>query len=105
MVYAGASAPTGAVAGNYDIGVVIGVEAGWTRGWLGFVWTWQYSRFGAANADNPVESLKLWDIGAAVRARIAFRGEIPAFAYLQVGASIVRSSTVIPPDDDDSFFG
>jgi hypothetical protein len=105
MLYGGASAPTGALGAHYDIGGVVGVEAGWTPGWLGFVWTWQYSHFNASADQNPVGSLKLWDIGAAVRARMGFRGEIPAFGYVQLGASIVRASSTIPPDDDTAFFG
>jgi hypothetical protein len=105
VVYGGVVAPTGALGAHYDIGGVIGVEAGWVPGWLGFIWTWQYRHFGAASDENPVSSVKLWDIGAAVRARVGFRGEIPAFGYVELGAALVRASTAIPPDDATGFFG
>jgi hypothetical protein len=100
----GARAPTGALASRYGIGGVVGMEAGFTPSWYGFVWSLQYARFWSSDPRN-VDDLQLVNLDFVIRARLAMRGDLPAFLWGEAGASFVRSNTPIDPAMSQTYVG
>src|SRR5262249_61976138 len=64
------------------------------------------SLYTASDPSDPIQKLTLWDMSVYARARAPLRKTgIPIYAYGQIGASILRASTSLPPDDSTTFFG
>ncbi len=102
----GASEQVGSLGSRYGLGWSLGAEAGWMPSWAGFVWALTYSTYTASDASDPIQKLNLWDMSIYARARLPLRKTgIPIYGYAQVGASLLRSSTSLPPDDSMTFFG
>lgn len=102
----GASEQVGSLGSRYGLGWAIGAEAGWMPSWAGFVWALTYNLYTASDANDPIQRLTLWDMTVYARARAPLRKTgIPLYAYGQIGASLLRASTSLPPDDSMTFFG
>jgi len=102
----GASEQVGSLGSRYGLGWAVGGQAGWMPSWAGFIWSLTYSVYTASDTNDPIQKLTLWDMSIYARARVPLRKTgIPIFAYGQIGASILRASTSLPPDDSMTFFG
>lgn len=101
----GVTALTGALGGQYNPGFVLGAEAGWIPGALGAVWWFKYQRYGTSDERNPVDSIKLFDLGMALRGRIRFWSPVPTYVYAQFGASLLRTSGPVEPEGTTNFAG
>lgn len=102
----GAGEQVGSLGSRYGLGWTIGAEAGWMPTWAGFVWSLTYGSYTASEANDPVQKLGLWDMSIYARLRAPLRKTgVPIYAYGQIGASLLRASTPLPPDDSQTFFG
>ena len=102
----GACEQVGSLGSRYGLGWAFGAEAGWMPSWAGFVWALNYNLYTASDPNDPIQKLTLWDMSVSVRARAALRRTgIPIYGYGQVGAAILRSSSALPPEDSQTFFG
>jgi hypothetical protein len=102
----GRSEPVGSLGSRYNLGWTFGLEAGWMPTWAGFVWAVTYNTYSASDARDPVQSLTMWDFGFAFRGQaLVRRTGLPVSIYGQVGPALLRASTALPPDNENTFFG
>ena len=102
----GACEQVGSLGSRYGLGWAVGAEAGWMPSWVGFVWALTYSQYTASDTNDPNQRLGLWDMSLYARARVPLRKiGIPIYAYGQIGASLLRASVSLPPDDSMTFVG
>jgi hypothetical protein len=80
------------------------MEAGYMPTWVGLVWSLQYARFWSSDPRN-VSDLQLYDLDMMLRARLAMRGGLPAFLWLQLGGSLVRANVPVGPNLESSYIG
>ncbi len=110
-VIAGARTGTGALGDRFGFGPVWGMEAGYNpadteRNWsFGVAWSVLWGWF---RADRPsVNDGSLWllemNFGGRVRRRLGATSQ--AYLVGNVGVTVLRTNTPIPPDDKRSYLG
>ncbi len=101
----------GSISGRFDIGWVVGVEAGWhpastDRRWsLGVNWSLVWAGAGAGNETENSAGLSSREMTFGVKARLLTGQASPLFLSLGTGLSILRTSVPVPPDDKRSYYG
>jgi len=102
----GRAEPVGALGSRYNLGWTFGMEAGWMPTWAGFIWAITYNSYSASDSRDPVQSLTMWDFGLSFRGQAYVRRTgLPVSVYGQIGPALLRASTALPPDNDNTFFG
>jgi hypothetical protein len=101
----GARTNMGVLGSRYAIGALTGLEAQLMAGWLGVVWSLQYTYFPSSDPRNVESNLDLWDLDFGLRARVAIRPDGPAFFFGQLGVDLMRASVPLEPDLDTSYVG
>jgi hypothetical protein len=94
------------VAGErYAPGYLLGVDAGVQFGWFGLAWSLWRAAYASSDPRSTIDGLETWqiDLGVRTRARIPFG--IPTYGFVQLGASLLRASSPLPPDDDGAALG
>jgi hypothetical protein len=96
---------------KYGFGWLLGVEAGYqpTRHGqtlsLGLEWSALFGRFYASQVGLPDDPLMVVELSMGACARIAMGEETPRFLVVSAGATMLRTSVPVPPDEDRLYIG
>ena len=94
----------GALGERYTHGWSLGIVAGASIGFLGFVLSFQRSAVYSSSPANFDNSVFLVEAAATLRPRLRLRGEANAL-FGQVSLDLVRASFPIDPDQSQSYIG
>jgi hypothetical protein len=108
----GARQPLGSLGGQFSVGLVGGIQAGWQptstdrRLSLGVDWSLSWGYHWADDASDNAAKLSSREMSLGVKARIlAGQAAAPLFLSTGVGAVLLRTSVPVPPDDERSYLG
>jgi hypothetical protein len=108
----GARQPMGALGGQFSVGMVGGIEAGWQptstdrRLSLGVDWSLSWGYHWADDASDNAAKLSSREMSLGVKARfLAGQAASPLFLSTGLGAVLLRTSVPVPPDDERSYLG
>jgi hypothetical protein len=101
----------GELGGEYGFGWLFGIDAGYqpTRPGqafsFGLAWSAMWGRFGAEQAGNVDDPLKVLEMSFGARVRRALGEEVPRFLVGGAGVTVLRTNVPVPPDSDRLYFG
>jgi hypothetical protein len=101
----------GSLGGQYTLGVVGGVQAGWQptstarRLSFGVDWSLGWGYHWADQSSVNASSLSTREMTLGVKVRILTSQASPLFVSTGMGAQLLRTSVPVPPDDERSYLG
>jgi hypothetical protein len=110
-LYSGVRQNIGDLADRYGWGYVLGIEAHYhpTRPGqslsLGLAWSTTFGRFGAEMEDTVDTPMRLVEMSLGLRLRRSLSENVPRFAVVSAGGTVLRTSVPVPPDEERLYLG